>query len=441
MKYFIIIVAVFVLLFIPTSVAFGSWHWSSDVTICGDKICKEIQQDTKIPDWVENIFIWYDQDKISQLEFDNALKYLNKNEIIQLQQTENLKEETTFRIEIPTEQEKLQLPECNDKFFTTSPVDINKINSITPLGNLGPPGHTLPTQHPHIHLGEHDTNYSYSLYAPADVFITSVAWQENISQDPIDYVIYFALCQDIIGYYNHVKVLSDDVTQIIENVECESFSSKSSDSCTKVLLHKVPEGTKLGAVGLNQGNFDFGLIDQRDRLDFINPDRYPVRDQYLYCAFDYYPDSTKQQFYDLINRVDGTCGHVMYDIPNTLKGNWFHETAQLENVVDWNVHLAFVDHYEDPSIQVVSVAGIFTDPSLFKFIPQNSGQINREFSQVTADGHIYCYQGANVIRNFEIVPLGKVLLQMTGDESLQVEYQSDNCTGDEIFLDPAVYHR
>jgi hypothetical protein len=397
--------------------------------------------DADRPEWVENIFLWYDQNKISQLEFDNALEYLNEKGILQFEEKESFKEEKTFRIEIPTEKEKLQLPECDNKFFTTFPVDINDIKSITPLGNLGPPGHTFPTQHPHIHLGQHETSYSYPLYAPADVFITSVAWQENQTQDPIDHVIYFALCKDIIGYYNHVKVLSDEVNQIIENIECESFSSKSSGSCTKVLLDKVEEGTLLGQVGLKQGNFDFGLIDQRDRLDFIKQERYPTRDQYLHCAFDYYKEPMKQQFYDLINRVDGSCGRVMQDIPNTLKGNWFHEDANLEYVVDWNVYLAFVDHYEDPSIQVVSVAGIFTEPSLFKFIPKTSGEINREFSQVTADGNIYCYEGADVIRHFEAVPFGKILVEMIGDETLQIEYQTSSCTGSESFTNYAVYHR
>lgn len=391
------------------------------------------------PDWVQNIFIWYNQDKISQLEFDDAIKYLNEQGIIQSKE-KSIKQET-FRIEIPTEAEKLLLPTCDDKFFSTFPVDMNKISSITPLGNLGPPGHTFPTQHPHIHMGEHETSYSYPIYAPADVFITSVSWQENSTQDPIDYVIYFALCRDIIGYYNHIKVLSDEVNQIIENVECESFSMQISGSCTKVLLDKVEEGTLLGEVGLKQGNFDFGLIDQRDRLDFINPDRYPTRDQYLHCAFDYYPESMKDSFYEKINRVDDSCGVVMQDVPNTLKGNWFHESADAKYVVDWNVFLAFVNHYEDSSVQVVSIAGIFTEPSLFKFNPQSNGEINREFSQVVSDGKIYCYEGSSVIRSFEATPLGKVIVEMIDNETLHIEHQLGNCNGSEIFSDYEVYRR
>ncbi|KAF6245495.1 hypothetical protein [Nitrosopumilus sp. b2] len=395
----------------------------------------------ELPEWFSQIEEWANQDIISQQEFNHALEYLIEQGILQYKQKEVLKEEKIFRIEIPTEEERLELPECDGKFFTTYPVDMNEVKSITPLGNLGPPGHTFPTQHPHIHLGEYDTSYSYPLYTPADVFITSVSWQENITQDPIDYVIYFALCKDIIGYYNHVKALSDEVKHIIEKVECESFSIKSEGSCTKVLLDKIEEGSVLGQVGLEQGNFDFGLIDISKKLDFIKQERYPIRDRYVNCVFDYYEDPMKQQFYDLINRIDGTCGHVMQDVPNTLKGNWFHESAQKEYVVDWNVYLAFVDHYEDPSIQVVSIAGIITEPSLFKFIPKTNGEINREFSQVTSDGNIYCYEGANIIRYFEKVPLGKILVQMIGNETLQIEHQTGNCTRNENFTNPTFYNR
>jgi hypothetical protein len=394
----------------------------------------------ELPKWFSQMEKWINQDIISQQEFNSALEYLIKQGIVQYEQKEIVKE-GKFRIEIPTEKERLQLPECENKFFTTFPVDMNEVESITPLGNLGPPGHTFPTQHPHIHVGEHGISNSYPLYTPADVFITSVSWQENNTQDPIDYVVYFALCKDVIGYYNHVKELSDELNQIIEKVECESFSTHSEGSCTKILLDKVEEETVIGHVGLKQGNFDFGLIDLREKLDFIHQERYPTRDQYLNCAFDYYKDPMKQEFYNLINRVDDSCGHIMQDIPNTLKGNWFHESAQKESVVDWNVFLAFVDHYEDPSIQVVSIAGIFTDPSLFKFMPKTSGEINRELSQVTADGKIYCYEGANVIRNFETVPLGKVLVQMINHESLQIEHQMGSCTGSESFTEPAIYNR
>ncbi|MBA4454705.1 MAG: PQQ-dependent sugar dehydrogenase, partial [Nitrosopumilaceae archaeon] len=38
----------------------------------------------KIPDWVKNIFIWYGQDKVSEDELLNAIKFLVQQEIIKL---------------------------------------------------------------------------------------------------------------------------------------------------------------------------------------------------------------------------------------------------------------------------------------------------------------------------------------------------------------------
>ena len=42
-------------------------------------------EESKIPDWVRNIFIWYGQGQISEEEILNAIKFLVENQIIQLQ--------------------------------------------------------------------------------------------------------------------------------------------------------------------------------------------------------------------------------------------------------------------------------------------------------------------------------------------------------------------
>ena len=38
----------------------------------------------KIPEWVRNIFIWYAEEKVSEDELLNAIKYLVQQEIIKL---------------------------------------------------------------------------------------------------------------------------------------------------------------------------------------------------------------------------------------------------------------------------------------------------------------------------------------------------------------------
>lgn len=342
--------------------------------------------------------------------------------------------------EIPTEQEREQLPSCDDAFFTTAPVDLSQVREITPIGNLGPPGHTFPTDHTFLHVGD-GSGKAFDLVAPADVYIISVSYQKGITQDPIDYTIYFALCREVIGYFNHVKALSPELSKIFDTVECEAYTEKAEDSCTKILLDKVEEGTMLGKVGLKQGNFDFGLIDLRKKLGFANPKRHPTRTQHIQCPYDYYKGEMQKQFLDLIERDDERqCGITMQDVPGSLKGAWFHESAEEEYVVDWNVYLAFVNDNEFPDIQVVSIAGIFTDPSKFKFNPRSSGFINREFSQVKADGKIYCYQAENVGKPFEPMPAGKILVQLMDDDTLNIEHQEGKCAGSENFNNPEAYN-
>jgi hypothetical protein len=110
-------------------------------------------------------------------------------------------------------------------------------------------------------------------------------------------------------------------------------------------------------------------------------------------------------------------------------------------VVDWDLYLAFVNDNDFPEVQIVSIAGIFTEPSKFKFEPKNSGYINMEFSQVKNDGKIYCYEGSNNGKSFENVPSGKIIVQMISDSSLNIEHQTGKCTGSEKFIDFETYNR
>lgn len=367
---------------------------------------------------------------------------------VKLPVRDNYKEpiKKTFRLEIPTDAERATLPSCEGAKFTTFPVDMNKVPDIAPLGNLGPPGHTFPTDHSYISVGEdvggaYGSGKAYDLFSPADVYLTSISWSKN-TQDPRDYTLYFAMCKDVIGYYNHVKTVSPKMQALIDKYDCEAFSKQDPNSCTKVLdLDLFKEGELMGTVGLKQGNWDFGLIDLRVNLPFVNPKRYPERSLHIQCAYDYYPAAMKKTFYDLIPRIDGTCGRTMQDVAGTLMGNWFHENAQEEKVVDWRMYLAFVEDNYFPDIKVVSVAGIFTNPAKYEFYPKDSGRINRKFSEVTSDGNIYCYQSEEVEKFQSSRPTGKVVVQMTDKETLKIEHQSGTCDGGEVLFNPEIYRR
>ena len=57
-------------------------HQNESISIT---VQKESSQDTKIPDWVKNIFVWYAQDKVTETELLSAIEFLVNQNIIQIQ--------------------------------------------------------------------------------------------------------------------------------------------------------------------------------------------------------------------------------------------------------------------------------------------------------------------------------------------------------------------
>ena len=116
----------------------------------------------------------------------------------------------------------------------------------------------------------------------------------------------------------------------------------------------------------------------------------------------------------------------------TLKGNWFFEETT-DSISQWNNYLAFVNDNQNPQTQVVSIGGVITKAGKLEFTPTNSGQINREFEDVTPDGKIYCYES----QGFE----GKVIVQMESETKIKIEHKQGNCSGSEAFTGPKIYER
>ena len=348
--------------------------------------------------------------------------------------TENHRQQRTS-IEFPTGEEKEKLPSCNNTFFTHAPVDLGVINEITPLGNLGPPGHTFPTEHTFIHLHSGgSSSVVYPLSAPADIFITSMSKGVGFTQDPVDYTIYFALCKEVIGYHNHVKELSPELEQIFASGKCNWNPGDSKYTYCENSLNLVKAGSLLGKVGGLQGNFDLGMIDTRETLLFANPSRYGMRSLHIQCPYDYYVPDLKAKLLGFIKRTDSEkCGTVAQDILGTLQGNWFFGEARADMGSDWNKYLAFVNDNTNPSLQVISIGGQFTNAGMWTFSPETSGAVNRDFSQVKPGEEMYCYHSEG--------QQGKILVKLTSATELQIEKQEGSCSGQMTFRNPTKYGR
>ena len=81
--------------------------------------------------------------------------------------------------------------------------------------------------------------------------------------------------------------------------------------------------------------------------------------------------------------------------------------------------LALVKDNVDPSLSAISVGNVGTsiDGSVTRFSPASFGILNRDFSQVTADGQSYCY-GSN----------SAILIELLDFNTLRFEvFDGQNC--------------
>src|SRR5258708_35008925 len=84
------------------------------------------------------------------------------------------------------------------------------------------------------------------------------------------------------------------------------------------------------------------------------------------------------------------CGQYNQDVAGTARGFWFFPGAP--NVPE-DPHLALVFNNDYAPWESISIGTSLPNqvPAFFTFVPVHSGLVDREFSEVTADGSIYCY--------------------------------------------------
>ncbi len=362
------------------------------------------------------------------------------------QQTASTEPENDNRnaYEILTEKERALLPECSSTSFTRSPVDIEKITGIEPRGSTNPPEHTLASSSTdtYIFVDTRLTEKTVPLYAPADIWITFIRPRYNITSDPEDHVIYYALCKDVYGVIDHLKEFSAEMKEIVANYECKYGGMPGDEKCPIVLVEPVKAGTPLGIVGRLQGNFNFGTWDMRHNNSFAAPQKYSTKALHSTCPFDYYASPLKEQLINLINGKDKNCGTVEYDIAGTAQGEWFYGGVGNNMHGDWFNHLFLGYSNNVPEAAVISVGGVISEPLKWMFAPQNSGTKNVGF-QYIKDDRIFCYEDDRngQYKNYEKGPTGRILIQLVNSTSLKIELQSGTCSGSYSFVNETVYER
>jgi hypothetical protein len=161
--------------------------------------------------------------------------------------------------------------------FTAFPVDMARIKSIAPLGNLNPPGHTFPTDH--MYFYKNDSLTDFQVFAPGNITITRLA---TVHYDPPqggisdDYTIEFRVCRELSGKFGHVNNLSALLWGKIspfgsagDQVQTWTVAGRTYTSYQKSVSFSVAAGDLLGTAGLG-GGYDFWLKDTRVTMTWVN---------------------------------------------------------------------------------------------------------------------------------------------------------------------------
>jgi len=346
-------------------------------------------------------------------------------------------DEPTEEVEPEKEAQTLdsEIDDCLNKEFTVPHIALNAIDEITPLGNLNPPDHTVPTEH--LYFGHKEALGKTEFVSPGELRIHTLEFGQFG-----DYGVRFEVCDNIKGYFGHVHELSDFLKEKFDNAPCYQYTEgmRPREFCEREVDILLQPGDLIGYIGVSdQGSSDFGLVDYRIKLDYVNKSRYGKDGLSKVCALDYFEESIKEKLYaKLEGNLPDACATPMHDIVNTLQGNWFYLEASEGQSSEWNHHLAFVPSNIDPINEVVSIGGVFTDPFALHFKPTDSSTYNRTFKDISADGLIYCYSGSTKFGNsFN----GRIIVEMTSETSLKIEKQSGACSGNYSFANPAVYER
>lgn len=97
--------------------------------------------------------------------------------------------------------------------------------------------------------------------------------------------------------------------------------------------------------------------------------------------------------------------------------------------------MAFLHNNIDPRIAEISIGGqIIKEARQILFTPTHNGMIDREPSEIKADGKVYCYDNHRG-------ELYKILVQLIDDHHLKAESQNGKCSGSESFQKPYNYER
>lgn len=352
---------------------------------------------------------------------------------------------------------------CNETLFTVSPIPLDKIYSLTPLGMISTPDHVFPAPHLYLFLFDPKNKtlgVEAPVYAPGNITLTDIGlrYYHNLNGEEkyIDYTLVFSSssCKDVQIYFHHIHTLKYqpfiDAANKIES-SCTFDNVTNEQYCQGQTNIPILAGTYMATAGDQQAGvygLDFGARDARTSGEEEFDDSKRICQEgnifshcHTVCPWAYFSEEIQQQLHFSSENGNGSlnCGDIFVS-KGTAEGYWFAKTEQTQSYTDSpeanNLYIG--KNNLDPENKVFSIGKSIpnTNPDLYAFIPHHEGTINRDPAEIS-DETIYCYETQAKMESRNAV----FFLQRKDANNLEIEKSSlQSCEGASwTFTDNAVY--
>jgi len=274
--------------------------------------------------------------------------------------------------------------------FSVSPIDVAEIRWITPLGNLNPPAHALPTDHIYFYFahpdrGEQPAARRTPFLAPGNGTVLDTFTSASIPDVKV-----FIRVNPTMTYY---------VDHLIPDAPLARGTP-------------VTAGQRLGTTGTAFA-IDLGVVNNGLTLGFVNPSRYAQGDSlHADAPLKYFEEPLRSTLYAAVQRLgDDKDGKIDFDVAGRLSGNWFAQSGPAT--------LAFAYDTYDPSRVRISVTSGFILSGVFAIadgepdpreVAVSAGKVRYTLSRAIT-GPTPSGGG----------PLGRMLVQLLDDQRIRAE--------------------
>ena len=289
--------------------------------------------------------------------------------------------------------------------LSVSPLDTATVYAASPLGNLGPPGHVLPTDHVYISFvnpwsGQQQNNdcRARPVYAAGSGVVVFILVTEAAGDTKVE----IQMTKTFHYYYDHVLLLP-----------------------SIRLGSRVNAGDPIATTTGRCPSMDLGVYDEDVTISrIVNAARYGPSTLHAASSYKYFTPALRDFYYSRARVFEGVPadkdGRIDWSVSGRLVGDWFHSSltgasyaASTGSMDGWTRTIGFVYDWYDNSPRI-SIGGTVTTAGVLKPAPTDPDPANVN----TASG-IVAYQGTPKIGQ---IAAGWMLVQMIASDRIKVEY-------------------